>query len=44
MDDDQDKFTDIRASWFDRLIPRRWHPYARLARLDRVEHLSGRSG
>src|SRR5262245_22651224 len=35
MDDGQDNFTDIRASWFDRLIPRRWHPYARLARLDR---------
>ncbi len=35
MTDDPDQFTDIRATWFDRLIPRRWHPYARLARLDR---------
>lgn len=35
MNDDQDQFTDIRATWFDRLIPRRWRPYARLARFDR---------
>ncbi len=35
MNDSPDQFTDIRATWFDRLIPRRWHPYARLARLDR---------
>ena len=35
MDNDQDQFTDIRGAWFDRLLPRGWHPYARLARLDR---------
>ena len=35
MTEDPDPFTDIRATWFDRLIPRRLHPYARLARLDR---------
>src|SRR3954469_21637442 len=35
MNDDQEQFTDIRTTWLDRLIPRRWPPYARRARLDR---------
>ena len=35
MTDGQDPFTDIRATWFDRLMPQAWRPYARLARLDR---------
>ncbi len=35
MNNDQDHFSDIRPTWFDRLMPQAWRPYVRLARLDR---------
>src|SRR5260370_14833817 len=31
----QQALPDIRAGWVERLLPRPWLPYARLARLDR---------